>query len=132
MSPSCQEICRFALMRDNTGIDVNPMDRARIERLMAGRSTPSKVAGRADIVLATSDRVGTGAIMRRTGKANPTVWRWQERYLEAGVEGLLRDETRPARKKPLTPENVSLVTNAIGRIRTAEPSEQNEIAGVDL
>jgi hypothetical protein len=35
--------------------------------------------------------------MRRTGKAKPSVWRWQARYLEAGVDGLLRDRTRPAR-----------------------------------
>ena len=42
------------------------------------------------------------AIMRRTGKAKPTVWRWQERYLEAGVDGLARDKTRPGRKKPLS------------------------------
>ena len=91
-------------MRDDICIYVSPVDRARLERLVADRNTPRKVAWRADIVLATADRVGTVAIMRRTGKAKPTVWRWQERYLEVGVEGLLRDKTRPARKKPLTPE----------------------------
>ena len=41
---------------------------------------------------------------RRTGKSKPCVWRWQERYVADGVEGLLRDKTRPARKKPLTAE----------------------------
>ena len=30
--------------------------------------------------------------MRRTGKAKAGVWRWQARYLEAGVDGLLRDQ----------------------------------------
>lgn len=48
-------------------------------------------------MLVAADRVGTVEIMRRTGKAKPSVWRWQARYLEAGVEGLLREKTRPAR-----------------------------------
>jgi transposase len=30
------------------------------------------------------------------------VWRWQERYIEEGVDGLLRDKTRPAGTKPLS------------------------------
>ena len=28
------------------------------------------------------------------GVSRPTVWRWQQRYAEVGVEGLLRDKTR--------------------------------------
>ena len=55
-------------------------------------------------MLATADGLGTVAIMRRTGKSKPCVWRWQERYAAEGVEGLLRDKTRPARKKPLAAE----------------------------
>ena len=57
---------------------------------------------RAQIVLATADGHGTNAIMRRTGKSKPCVWRWQERYIEEGVDGLLRDKTRPPGKKPLS------------------------------
>jgi hypothetical protein len=37
------------------------------------------VVWRAKIVLATADARGTNAIMRRTGKSKPCVWRWQER-----------------------------------------------------
>ena len=29
--------------------------------------------------------------------SKPTVWRWQERYLDEGVPGLKRDKTRPSR-----------------------------------
>ena len=89
-------------MRDDICIYVSPADRARLERLVVDRNTPRKVAWRAEIVLASADGLGTMAIMRRTGKAKPTVWRWQERYLEAGVDGLARDKTRPGRKKPLS------------------------------
>jgi hypothetical protein len=34
--------------------------------------------------------------MRQTGKAKTAVWRWQERFMQAGVDGLLRDKTRPS------------------------------------
>src|SRR5919106_651542 len=91
-------------MRDDICLYVSPANRARLERLVADRNTPRKVVWRADIVLATADGLGTMAIMRRTGKSKPCVWRWQKRFIEAGVEGLVRDKTRPGRKKPLSAE----------------------------
>ena len=35
--------------------------------------------------------------MRRTGKSKTCLGRWQERFLHEGVDGLLRDKTRPSR-----------------------------------
>jgi transposase len=91
-------------MRDNICIYCGPEDRARLERLVADRNTARKVVWRAEIVLATAEGLGTMAIMRRTGKSKPCVWRWQKRFVAEGVSGLLRDKTRPSRKKPLSPE----------------------------
>jgi transposase len=102
MIPKVPRICQTAAMRDDICLYVSPANRARLERLVADRNTPRKVVWRADIVLATADGLGTMAIMRRTGKSKPCVWRWQTRFIEAGVEGLLRDKTRPGRKKPLS------------------------------
>ena len=53
-------------------------------------------------MLLTADGVGTNEIMRRTGKSKTCVWRWQERFIEAGFDGLLRDKTRPSRIPPLS------------------------------
>jgi hypothetical protein len=39
--------------------------------------------------------------MRWTGKSKTCVWRWQERYMQESVAGLLRDKTRPSRIAPL-------------------------------
>ena len=89
------------MRRDDICIYVSPSNRARLAALVVARSTPSKVVWRAKIVLATADGHGTNEIMRRTGKSKPCVWRWQERYVEEGVDGLLRDKTRPPGKKPL-------------------------------
>jgi transposase len=57
----------------------------------------------------TGDRVGTNEIMRRTGLGKVSVWRWQERYIEAGVDGLLRDKTRPSRIPKLSDEKMAEV-----------------------
>ncbi len=47
--------------------------------------------------------------MRQVGKSKPTVWRWQERFLEEGVDGLLRDRDRGSGKPPLGAAVKSLV-----------------------
>src|SRR3546814_16048675 len=36
-----------------------------------------------------------------TGKSKTCVWRWQERFMAEGVDGLLRDKTRPPGIAPL-------------------------------
>lgn len=95
------------MRRDDICIYVSRSDRAGLEALIAARNTPSKVVWRAKIVLATADGHGTFAIMKRSGKSKPCVWRWQERYIDEGVEGLMRDKTRPSRKAPL-PDKVKL------------------------
>jgi transposase len=77
--------------------------------IVADRSSPQKHVWRARVVLLSADRRGTAAIMRRTGLSKPSVWRWQERYIEAGVDGLLRDRTRPSRIPALAEAKVAEV-----------------------
>ena len=90
------------MRRDDICLHLNPADRAELEALIGDRNTPAKVVWRAEIVLATADGHGTNEIMRRSGKSKPCVWRWQERFVAEGVEGLKRDKTRPSRKPPLS------------------------------
>jgi transposase len=84
-------------MRGNLGLFVGAADRERLAAIVADRNSPQKHVWRARVVLLTAARVGTAEIMRQTGLSKPSVWRWQERYLEAGIGGLWRDRTRPAR-----------------------------------
>ena len=90
------------MRRDDICIHVSPANRARLEAIIADRNSSSKAVWRAEIVLATADGLGTNAIMKRTGKSKPCVWRWQERYVEEGIDGLLRDKTRPPGRRPLS------------------------------
>jgi len=89
------------MRRDDICLYLSPSDRARLDAMITDRNTPSKVVWRAKIVLATADGFGTNEIMRRSAMSKPTVWRWQERYLDEGVDGLTRDKTRPSRVPPL-------------------------------
>ena len=88
-------------MRNGIEIEVAVGDRARLEAIVADRNQRQKHVERARIVLLSAEGVGTSAIMRRVGCAKATVWRWQERFTTAGVEGLLRDKSRPPGKTPL-------------------------------
>jgi transposase len=96
-------------MRAGIVVKVTPEDRRRLEAIVADRSSPQKHVWRARIILATADGCGTLEVMRRSGKAKPVVWRWQERFMQEGVDGLLRDKTRPPGKPPLSAETVQRV-----------------------
>jgi transposase len=82
-------------MRKGISITVSAADRRRLEAVVADRNSPQKHVWRARIILLSDAGLGTMAIMRRTGKSKSCVWRWQERFMEEGVAGLLRDKTRP-------------------------------------
>ena len=88
-------------MREGITVEVSAGDRARLEAIVADRNSRQKHVWRARIVVLTADGVGTNEIMRLAGISKVTVWRWQERFMRAGVEGLLRDKTRPSRIPPL-------------------------------
>src|SRR5271163_3148977 len=79
-------------MRAGISISVSATDRRRLVTLIRDRNAAQKHVWRAEIVLLTSEGVGTNEIMRRTGKSKTCVWRWQERFLDEGFEGLLRDK----------------------------------------
>jgi transposase len=84
-------------MRTGISISVSAADRRRLRALVRDRNAAQKQVWRARIVLLTSEGMGTNEIMRRTGKSKTCVWRWQERFMEEGFEGLLHDKTRPSR-----------------------------------
>src|SRR5215831_18374447 len=107
-------------MREGISIEVSASDRERLAAVMADRNSPQKHVWRARIILATAEGCGTVEIMRRAGVSKPCVWRWQHRFMEAGIDGLLRDRTRKPGKAPI-PEPV--VTQLIARTLGPPPGE---------
>lgn len=47
--------------------------------------------------------------MEATSKSKTCVWRWQERFMTEGVDGLLRDKSRPPGTAPLEVDLVERV-----------------------
>ena len=91
-------------MRTGISIVVSPSDRQRLRAVIGDRNAPQKHVWRCRIVLFTADGLGTAAIMREAGISKSAVWRWQERFMREGVEGLLRDKTRPSRIPAFGPD----------------------------
>jgi transposase len=98
-------------MRKIERISISAADHERLERLVRDRNTPQKVVWRARIVLLASDGLTAEAIGAAVGKSLLTVRRWRRRYLAKGVDGLLKDATRPPRLKPLPPEKIKQVVH---------------------
>ena len=80
---------------------VSAEDRARLEAIVADRNRAQKHVARARIILGSAERLPVARVARRAGVGRPAVWRWQERFAAAGVDGLLRDATRKPGKAPL-------------------------------
>jgi hypothetical protein len=57
----------------------------------------------------SADRLPVLAVARQTEASRPAVWRWQQRFAEQGVDGLLRDKTRKPGKKPLSAATVAKI-----------------------
>src|SRR5215470_5532633 len=84
-------------------------NRERLLAVVADRNRPLKHVQRAHIVLFSADRLRVQEVARRTGVSRPAVWRWQARYAEQGVDGLLRDKTRKPGCAPLSAKVVAKV-----------------------
>ena len=88
---------------------VSAEDRARLEAIVADRNRAQKHVARARIILASAERLPVAAVAKRAAVGRPAVWRWQRRFAEGGVDGLLRDATRKPGKAPLGDELVRRV-----------------------
>src|ERR1700680_1324739 len=107
-------------MRTGISIALKPADRRRLKVLARDRNAPHKHVWRAEIVLLSAVGVATNEIMRQTGKSKTCVWRWQERFMQAGYDGLLRDKTRPSR---IPPRGGDIAERVIVLARTDPPVE---------
>jgi len=113
-------------MRAGIIVKVTGAERRQLEAIISDRSAPQKHVWRAKIILATADGCGTAEITRRSCKAKPVVWRWQERFMLEGVDGLLRDKTRKPGKPPLP---AAMVQRVIDLVSGPPPGETTQWTG---
>lgn len=107
-------------MHKNIVAEMSVADRARLEAIVADRNSRQKHVWRARTILLTSAGFGTVEVTRRIGKSKNCVWRWQERFFQEGVAGLLRDKTRPPRIPPLGAE---VAEQVVALTQTDPPAE---------
>jgi transposase len=86
-----------------------PEDRARLAAIIGDRNSRQKHVQRAQIILHSAEMRSVLDAARPSGVSRPAVWRWQQRYAEQGVAGLLRDKTRKPGKAPLPTKTVAKV-----------------------
>jgi transposase len=96
-------------MAQTSSVILTAADRERLAAIVADRNRPHKHVQRARIILHSAERLPVLEVARRAGVSRPAVWRWQQRFAEEGIKGLLRDKTRPPGKPPLPPETVAKV-----------------------
>ena len=80
---------------------------AVLQGVIEDRGRPVKHVRRAQIILLSAERLPVLEIAKRVGVSRPMVWRWQQRFAEAGVEGLLRDKTRKPGKAPIAADKAA-------------------------
>lgn len=107
-------------MGQTVSVIVNAEDRERLAAIIGDRNRPQKHIQRARIVLLSADRLPVAEIARRAGVSRPSVWRWQRRWGEGGVDVLLREPSRKPGKAPLPASTV----NKIVALTCTEPPGQ--------
>src|SRR3954469_21293843 len=96
-------------MAQTVCVVMNGRDRQRLEAVASDRNCQGKHIERAQVVLASVGGRSVQQIALQLGVSRPMVWRWQRRFAEEGVEGLLRDKTRKPGKAPIPVETVARV-----------------------
>src|SRR5580704_12394352 len=105
----CERMCESVTMAQTVCVLPPAEDRERLLAIVADRNRPLKHVRRAQIVLCSADHLPVQEVARRASASRPAVWRWQVRYAEQGVEGLLRDKTRKPGRAPLSVRVVAKV-----------------------
>ncbi len=89
-------------MRVAPAIILTPSENAKLKRFSASRSISQKLSERSKIVLLAAEGLQNKEIAKRTGHDEPKVGRWRKRYAEQGLDGIIKDATRPGRIKPIS------------------------------
>ncbi|MFC1662124.1 IS630 family transposase [Gemmatimonadota bacterium] len=89
-------------------LEVSDSDRAILERWLRRPKTAQALAQRAQIVLRCAEGRSNGDVAEQLGLTRQTVGKWRDRFVRAGVDGLM-DEPRPGAPRTITDEDVERV-----------------------
>ena len=106
-------------MRVAVQVVLSSEERAELERLARGRKVPARVGERARIVLLAAEGRQDQEIAKLCGVVRQTAGLWRRRFVEKRIAGILKDASRPGRKRRISEE----VIREIVRKTTQETPE---------
>ena len=86
-------------MDQSVCVVLNTAEREQLAAIVADRNRPRKYVERARIVLAATDCHSSQQLAQSIAVSRPTMRRWQQRFAEGGVEGLLFDQPASLAKR---------------------------------
>jgi transposase len=117
-------------MRAGISLIVTPAVRRRLKAVARNRNSPQKHVWRAKIILLSADGVGTNEIMRQTGTSKTCVWRWQERFMAEGFDGLTQRDP-PAETThwtaPMMATEIGISVSSVQRIWRAHGLQPHRV-----
>ena len=87
-------------------------DKAALRKLINGRNTAQKLVVRAKIVIAYLEGSRKKSIAETVNVGRPTVDLWINRYQENGINGIMKDASRPGRKPQINKEKEKKIVDA--------------------
>ena len=110
-------------MRVAPAIVLSDEIRLRLEKLARGRSTPVRVAQRSRIVLLAGKGLQNKKIAMQMNIAPRMASLWRERFLALGVDGLLKDASRPGRTPSISTQTITQVIEKTTQSKPANATQ---------
>lgn len=100
------------MSRTTPKIILSPEEKSVLETWSRGRSLPSRLVQRAQIILKSAAGMFNHAIARQLHISRPTVQLWRERFLALRLAGLEKDAPRPGRIPKISQRKINAVIEA--------------------
>src|SRR6266568_3368480 len=97
--------------------------RLQLEKLARGRSTPVRVAQRSRLVLFAGKGLQNKQIAMQMKVAPRMAALWRERFLALGVDGLLKDASRPGRTPSISTQTITQVIEKMTQRKPANATQ---------
>jgi transposase len=106
-------------MRIARPIELNTLQKQKLEQYARARSLPIRLVERARIVLLAAEGKQDKEIAAELGTTAHRVARWRNRFLEGGLPGLEKDAPRPGRTPKIAPTKVKMIVEKTTREKPA-------------
>ncbi len=106
-------------MRVAAAIALSSEGRLELEKLSRRRTSPVRVVQRSRIILLAAGGIENKEIAEQLGVAPRMAARWRSRFIELGVEGLMKDAPRPGRTPAIS---AKMVAQVIARTTQSKPA----------